>query len=378
MTSTKNNLTIENYQELVALTYDAVFDPLLWQSVLEKIVLLINGQSGSLYFLDPENTEAELAVSTGSDLIWRQRYRDYYHKIDPFYSRLNINHSTDIMLGSDLIPQQEFIKTEFYNDYYSPQDKYYALGGVLWRENLKVAYLGIQRPKHRVNFSKQELQTIKMFIPHLQRASKLRNHIADDNWQHHQTEDVLNKLSNAVLLLDTKGMPYFLNRAAERLLDCGGLVIRNNQLHTAHKDETLILSQIIRQVTQQTKDSQQAESMMLQLPGQLQPCSVIVMPTQDHHFNIGQAHLSGATLFINIPQEMGDAQRELLVKLFGFSPAEAQLATELVNGYTLNEIVDTRHVSLHTLRTQLKGLFRKSGCKRQMELVKLILTHCRV
>ncbi|MGH1587849.1 helix-turn-helix transcriptional regulator [Methylobacterium phyllosphaerae] len=61
-----------------------------------------------------------------------------------------------------------------------------------------------------------------------------------------------------------------------------------------------------------------------------------------------------------------------LEQIFGLTPAEARLTLLLVDGKTLDEIAHMRHLSIATVRTQLKAVFEKTHTHRQAELVVLV------
>ena len=82
---------------------------------------------------------------------------------------------------------------------------------------------------------------------------------------------------------------------------------------------------------------------------------------------------AAAIVFISDPAQQQTISPEILSILYGLTRAEARLAQELAMGKTLDEISDIYHVSKHTLRTQLKSIFSKTGLKRQSDLVRLIL-----
>ncbi len=58
---------------------------------------------------------------------------------------------------------------------------------------------------------------------------------------------------------------------------------------------------------------------------------------------------------------------------FKLTQAEEELLRCLVEGKTLQLVATHKKVSIHTVRTQLKSVFGKTGCHRQSELVKLVL-----
>jgi len=59
--------------------------------------------------------------------------------------------------------------------------------------------------------------------------------------------------------------------------------------------------------------------------------------------------------------------------LFGLTGAEATLAQGLLDGRRLAEIAASRDVSVETVRTQLRSLFKKTGASRQADLMRILL-----
>jgi DNA-binding CsgD family transcriptional regulator len=58
---------------------------------------------------------------------------------------------------------------------------------------------------------------------------------------------------------------------------------------------------------------------------------------------------------------------------YGCTPREAALAHTLAQGRTLAEAAGALGISVHTARTHLKRVFRKTGTRRQAELLRLVL-----
>ena len=61
-----------------------------------------------------------------------------------------------------------------------------------------------------------------------------------------------------------------------------------------------------------------------------------------------------------------------LEQIFSLTPAEARLTLLLVDGKTLAEVAEMLHLSIATVRTQLKAVFEKTHTHRQAELVVLV------
>ncbi|MBY0398607.1 MAG: helix-turn-helix transcriptional regulator, partial [Thermoleophilia bacterium] len=58
---------------------------------------------------------------------------------------------------------------------------------------------------------------------------------------------------------------------------------------------------------------------------------------------------------------------------FGFTPAEAALAVDILAGNDLAASATRRRITRNTARVHLRHLFEKTGTRRQAELVRLLL-----
>jgi len=63
---------------------------------------------------------------------------------------------------------------------------------------------------------------------------------------------------------------------------------------------------------------------------------------------------------------------DLVQSLFDLTPAEARVARSLAAGNTVEDIASSAGVSRTTVRTQVRGVLEKTGCRRQAEVVALL------
>ena len=76
-----------------------------------------------------------------------------------------------------------------------------------------------------------------------------------------------------------------------------------------------------------------------------------------------------ALLRLTAMHHLGRGVRGRLQRLFGLTPAEAEMTARLANGESLEAIAEARSVCVDTVRTQLRTVFKKTGTHRQGELV---------
>src|SRR5262249_34289346 len=89
-------------------------------------------------------------------------------------------------------------------------------------------------------------------------------------------------------------------------------------------------------------------------------------------------HLSSlepsALVFISDLTSPIRSRYSVLQQLYGLSPTEARLAGALAQGLELREVAEFMSMAYETARFHLKRLMTKTGTRRQMDLIRLILS----
>ena len=85
------------------------------------------------------------------------------------------------------------------------------------------------------------------------------------------------------------------------------------------------------------------------------------------------AHHPAVLLQVTDPSARANPHRALLVEAFELTPAEADLAADLLAGLSVREISAGSGRSIATVRTHLANLLAKTGTARQSELVRLLM-----
>lgn len=98
-------------------------------------------------------------------------------------------------------------------------------------------------------------------------------------------------------------------------------------------------------------------------------CSVLPLHAHDPLAHASDAR-PRALLLWSGPRTVPNAGQ--LSAVLRVSASEARLALALAAGQTVKAFAQLQGCSLHTARTHLKNLMRKTGCSRQVELVQLI------
>jgi DNA-binding CsgD family transcriptional regulator len=217
-------------------------------------------------------------------------------------------------------------------------------------------------------FAQTDQLAAEHFRSHLQRALRLQRHTQNLQTKAELGSLAIDALAMPMLIVDQKGAIRHLNKDAERFLadsqtglDCKmGLL---TAMEPTNKNTLLALIA--------SASSYPAMGVGMLLQGSDGNCQVFVTPLPASSAFV---HDWQSPLVLVLVLESGKnlSTLQLLGALYDLSPAELRVASALLNGKSPAYHANEAKVSLNTVRTQLKSLFRKTGTSRQSELVALL------
>ena len=104
-----------------------------------------------------------------------------------------------------------------------------------------------------------------------------------------------------------------------------------------------------------------------------QPYGLLVMPA-DAMGPHGGRGTGRVIVLIGDPEARVESPPEVLARVYGLTPTEARLAHALASGDPLETYAERAGIALSTARWTLKQVQAKTGCRRQADLVRLVLT----
>lgn len=175
---------------------------------------------------------------------------------------------------------------------------------------------------------------------------------------------LIEHLEQGVAVTDRSGRAHFLNRAARGFIRRGLLRLEGGCLRSGLAEDGAAFGRVI------ARCAGGAGAGSLRLVGEGGTLLIAASAIPAAAFPIpGNAVL----LRLIDPAAARLPDRRVLQEHFGFTPAEAALAVDILAGNDLAASAAGRGVTLHTARSQLRRLFEKTGTRRQAELMRLLL-----
>jgi DNA-binding CsgD family transcriptional regulator len=181
------------------------------------------------------------------------------------------------------------------------------------------------------------------------------------------------RLPMGVLAVDATGKVLAQNTAARRILDDrDGLSLQQSRVVAAQPAESARLQRVVREVCRRAEKAAGVAGRALRVsrPSGRPAFHVFVGPARP--WGVAAGEPPTAVLFIADTGHPMQTWRELL-RGYGLTEAETQVALLSVQGARISEIARRRGTSLHTARAHMKHVLAKMGAKGQADLVRTLL-----
>jgi DNA-binding CsgD family transcriptional regulator len=367
-------MTPDQERTLLSEIYAAGLDPLRWPDVMQLLGAAIGEVKTHMFGYPDAGGIAQLSATWGYDPDFLKSFEDYYSGINPWTPGVMSSPVGRALSFDDLLPRAEMKRSEYYNDWVSPQESICRGGGVVLSHAPGKAILlgGNIREKDADRLEQRWLDLVDRLAPAIRQAVTVSQRIAGLTLQNHVLRSGADEKTTAVLLLDQHRRILHANPIAEIFL-AQGRVLRATALGALAR----------------LPGSLSEKSFALALrklflfgrgcdPFRVNPqTSVRMIPVDTSVIALapfGPLWSDSGTVAMVLVDVQSDkaGSTHLIMKTLGLTESEAAVAQCITDGQTPAEIAHARQTSIHTIRNQLKSALSKTGTRRQAALALLI------
>jgi hypothetical protein len=368
--------TVDTEREIadcVGAIYEAATNGGSWEDVGKRLCRLTDAQRAMLRTIDRDNASRNIMMPFDDG---EAIYLAYYHSLNPYvaqgrrdFAEARTRHLGNVMLGPELVPEQSFLRSEYYCDFARHYERRHLLAGLLGVT--EPMPFGLFRGSDARPFTSKERRMMQTVLPHLQRALELRARLGQYSKASLTTQAALDALPVGIAIVDAGLRIRFMNEAARKDLarpDSGLRALRSGPyaadgvyLSVHAKNDAAPLSRLVGSATSgnaggsmriTNRDMSSYAALVSPVPQRL---SADQAPTQEGGF--------AEKLAMVVICELGRAASlspEMLCEVFGLSQAEADVAAALSGGASAEKVAQERDVSLATIRSQIRSILGKS------------------
>ncbi len=373
-----SQLTENRIFELIGSIYENANDPTprgLQRTYLD-IAEMFSCGPGGIILRNEEYDRFNLAVGDTPREFLRE-YEVHYQELNPFRKTLKNMRPGASFFRSNFMGDQEFAKSEFYNDCLRKIDIFEYASFPLVKSRGITAGLALTRPRSRPRFNSSERKALAILQPHLRNAMAVHMTFADAKNENRTIMSALTGMQQSVIVVDKDHKVRFASERAEK-----GLLVKDylhidskGKLRACSPSDDKRLSKLLSGVFNLCADNIANHGGALQISraGDPRALHVRVTPYLAHSF-LGTGTEAMAMIFVHDPHTSRKTQESVLTQLFELTKAEAHLASILAEGKTIDEACGILGIAQNTAKTHLKHIFAKTNTHRQSELVKIVIS----
>ncbi len=351
--------------------YDAAIDPALWNQALGSVCAFVGGSSAVLFWHDAATERSEALHLFNEDPVYTRLYFEKYLPMNPMFPAATFIDAGVVTASEDIMPAAELVKTRFYKEWIEPQGIVSALAVNLEKGATRASLINIRTS---VAVDPGMRQRFSMLVPHLQRAVAIGRLFDQSKAAEQALAETLDHVEAAVFLVDAKAAITFANDTGEKMLGEATLVRKDgNALRVVASDANRTLRNLFASAGKgDASVGVRGVAVPLEGASNKRWFAHVLPLTSGRRRQAGDSYGAVAAVFIRKTVPNALSPLEEIAKLHKLTASEVQVFDAVLKVNGIKAIADLLGLSQATVKTHLHNVFRKTGTRRQSELVKLV------
>ncbi|MER9140385.1 hypothetical protein NKI20_29745 [Mesorhizobium sp. M0830] len=344
--------------------YETAFLPELWVDVLDRIALLARCDGGFLFSVDAQQRVRAVTSERYGPLLDAYVAGGWGARNIRAPRLANMNYP-GFVVDYDVVTPHEAATDPFY-DYLRKYGGGWGTGTIIPMPTGDLVVFDIERSGDKGPLDRSVLTSLDQLRPHLARSALMSVRLGLE--QARAMSEALGKIGLPGAVLRDDGTVLSTNSLMEAL-DKQFIPLARGRLGMSHRPAHDLFHAAVAEFTW---NGSGVHSCSIPIPAidNSPACVVHLIPVRRRARDI----FSGAAILLAVTSlaKPDTPPAHVLNGLFDLTPAEANVARQLVGRHSVGEIAATNCVSRETIRRQLKSVLEKTGTKRQAELVGLL------
>lgn len=345
-------MTAEQLHRLIALCYEATSGPTSWSRFATALTQTLSATGCA----------AVIRVTGGSDetVLWS-------HGLAPNGSDRWLPQTTDLRTHAKGV---EAVTT---------RNGQFLVGALCARGDVRQLFV-VVRSEAEPPFEVAETSLMRELLPHLARAMQLYRTIRSSKDMHEALTEILDRLPEAIFLVDRNGLVLSCNSAARAIARRDdGLALIDDRLCLAQPAENATLRALIAEAVGAPSGGPPhpdqpvggVATMSVSRPSGSQPLPIVVTPIHCRGSVEGGRSAAAAVITKDAEHGVSVLAPDLAIA-FNLTPGEARLAALIADGLGLQDSAAALGITRNTARTHMKRIYAKVGVHSQADLVRVL------
>jgi DNA-binding CsgD family transcriptional regulator/PAS domain-containing protein len=330
---------------------------------------------GGIFFLgDPDSGRLTLAstVLVNVDSNYYDQYVRHYWRLDPVYDAVS-NGGTRAFRFSDTRPSSRCPKNEFYNDFLRPQGIGAELVLCFLFGNKLSASISLFRSTHDPDFAYQDVRKASVVSSHMSAIFHNATLLSQLHEEKARFQSMYESMEEGIIVLDNQLKVIFCNSTALKMSHLWSP--KGPHWNHCEGNESLVVPDKVLEDCLALKTGFEVGGSMVDLVGR--PIAYVYVNETDYFradskiFTNPFESMSKAYILITIrgPSKIAAHSEGSIKKEYDLTKRELEVIHYVSQGLTNQQTADRLFVSLFTVITHLKNIYRKVGVRNRTELV---------
>ncbi|WP_454691620.1 helix-turn-helix transcriptional regulator [Achromobacter aloeverae] len=347
---------------------DLALDATYWNPLLENLADSLRGEHTILMLRDdrPENGGLTASARLASDHFQAFLDPSRAQEMASISSRLETDRAVN---WSQLISENEFERTPFYNEVVRPANGFHA-AVIRHRRPGWSSFLAVCRPRGRGAFDSASIARMQAMSGAITMSLDLYWRFSAARTKSAMLERILDQLEDGVLLTDANGTPLHANTSALRILaQRDGLALGRSGLVATAAPSAQALSDAIAAASR--PDTHAEQRLRISRPSRL-PMLLTLYPIQHAGMEIAGVGKPAIAIFIHNPEAPRVIDQKAVAGAFSLTARESEIACHVGSGCSIDAIATMLGLQRSTVRSHLIQIFGKTQTHSQAQLAALM------
>lgn len=354
--------------------YETAVSPNRWPDALQKLGGAF--ACGSVALIDRNlRTMQGRVTTTGIDAASQHEFLEVWSAHDILRRKTKTWRPGAIETDQQILPRSELLASDYYNGFMKPRDMRAVMRLTLAHQDQFLKVITMIRPRSADDFDANAVAQCHVLMPHLQRAASIRFYTDEAGVMVGTFSDVLDRSPVGVVLLDRNGKVRFANQSARAMAQTAdSFLLRRDRLEILNTQDDTCLQRLIAGATDRLDRADAARGGVMRLTrksGKTDFTAVVSALAQ-----CGGWAEAAPMVYVLITDATANPALPVttLRQLYKLTLAEARIVERLMTGDSPEQAASALNIKISTARWHLTALYRKTGTKRQAELVRLLLS----
>ncbi|MBR0723880.1 helix-turn-helix transcriptional regulator [Bradyrhizobium manausense] len=368
--------SVERFSYLIGGIYDCVLAPERWADILNEICAEFGFATGALSVASLTNMKAVVNAVSGSDLTEMTRNAiGYGADIIELWGgaeRIRQYPLGEPIVQSQAVRQEIISGNRYYREWALPKGLFDAVAVGLVRDRMMVGNAIFSQHESAGAIDDAQVNGLRLLAPHIRRAVTISNLFDMKTVEATTFAATMEALTVGVVLADEESRIVHSNAAATAMLAAGDpITTRHGRIAVESATTSATLQSAVAQAARdEAALGQKGIGIAVPRPNGA-PLVIHVLPLRRGHMRARLAQRAAAALFVASASGPPQMSHVALNQLYDLTPAEIRIFELICEGHTRDAISGLLGVSVATVKTHLLHVFEKTGCRRQVDLVRL-------